>query len=186
MEDFLTFTMETGEDFQSGWLASLDTDLKMTNLNQVEYRFYEKPMSSNMTVQKLTAMEENSKMKTLSNDLIRRLLNTSEALGMEERVKIVDDYGQKLLNSGYGIEQTRTIIINGLKGYEKKLKESRSGGRKLHRTSEESSSIRSRKKLIDKSEWFKVRRKVDTNEPTDSSAAGHAPTTKTSRQKVKV
>ena len=27
LEGFLTFTMETGEDFASSWLATLDTDL---------------------------------------------------------------------------------------------------------------------------------------------------------------
>ena len=114
-------------------------------------------MSTNTCVQKNSAMEENAKMKTLANDLTRRMLNTSESMAIEERVKIVDGYAKKLLTSGYGIEQTRRIIINGIKGYAKKLSESRKlGGRKLHRKAAESSGKRSRKKLLDKSEWFKI------------------------------
>ena len=35
IEDFLNFTMETGEDFSSGWLATLATDLRMGYNNQV-------------------------------------------------------------------------------------------------------------------------------------------------------
>ena len=60
-------------------------------------------MSSNVIVQKLTAMEENSRMKTLANELTRRVLNTSEALGVEEHVKVLDKYSQKLINSGYDL-----------------------------------------------------------------------------------
>ena len=107
----MTFTMETQEDFPSGWLATLDTDLMVTENNRVEYNFYEKPMSSNMVVQKSSAMDENSKMKILANDLTRRLLNTSESLGMNAKVKVVDMYSQKLTNSGYRVDQVRRIVI---------------------------------------------------------------------------
>ena len=48
-----------------------------------------------------TAMNENSKQQVVSNDLIRRLLNTSQNMGATEFRKVVDQYGQKLLNSGY-------------------------------------------------------------------------------------
>ena len=154
--EFLTFTMETGEDFASGWLPTLDTDLKVKEDNQVQYTFYEKPVSSNVCIQKNSAMDQNSKMKILANDLIRRLLNTSEAMGIEERIKIVDQYSQKLINSGYGVDQVQKIIINGIKGYERRLKEDRDGSRGLHRTAGQSAGIRTRNKLLDKSEWFKT------------------------------
>ena len=122
-------------------------------------------MFSNVSVQRMSAMEEKSKMKTLSNDLIRRLLNTSERLGLEDRIKVVDKYSQKLLNSGFKIEQVRTIVVNGVKGYERKVKESRRpGGRRLHRTSAESRGARIRKKLLVKTEWFKKRSRMNKGE----------------------
>ena len=165
IEEFLNFTMETGEDFDSGWLATLDTDLQVNSGNRVEYKFYQKPMASNVGVQKQSAMKENGKMKTLSNDLTRRLLNTSESLGMDERITVIDDYGQRMLNSGFGITQSQKIVLNGIKDYERKLRESRKiNGRKLHRTALESSGHRSRKKLLDKTEWFKKRRRVQDDE----------------------
>ena len=150
LEEFLNFTMETVDDFATGFLPTLDTDLGVTELNEVLYKFYEKPMCSNVCVQKLSAMDENSKVKTLSNELTRRLLNSSESLGNKERVRVVDIYTQKLINSGYGVEQIRRNVINGIKGYERKLKESKEGGRRLHRTSAESSGKRAKKKLMDK------------------------------------
>ena len=99
-------------------------------------------------------------MKTLSNELTRRLLNTSELLGDVERVVILDNYSQKLRNSGYGLDQIRKIILNGIKCYEKKLWESRTIlGRKLHRTSAQSHGLRQRKKILGKTEWFGKKKK---------------------------
>ena len=56
------------------------TDLRVKENNTISYKYYKKPIASNICVQKLTAMDENSKMKTVPKELTRRLLNTSEAL----------------------------------------------------------------------------------------------------------
>ena len=58
------------------------------------------------------------------------------------------------------MEQVRRIVINGIKCFERKVKESRmEGGRRLHRTAGESSAGRVKKKLLGKSEWFKTRKR---------------------------
>jgi hypothetical protein len=107
--------------------------MRINHLNQVEYRFFEKPMASNMVIQKESAMCENDKIQCLSNDLVRRMSTTSEQLGPEIRAGVIDQYAQKLTNSGYWLEQTRKIVTNGLKYYERRVLESkRVGGRQLH------------------------------------------------------
>ena len=161
--------METKEDFASGWLATLDTDLSVNENNTIEYKFYEKPVSSNVTVQQRTAMDENNKMKTLSNELTRRLLNTSESLGDTVRIEVVDKYSQKLFNSGYRKEQIQRIVINGIKGYVRKLRDCRSGTKKLHRTGYESSGSRNRKKVTYKTVWFRKRKRSE-NEDSATTA----------------
>ena len=45
-------------------------------------------------------MEENAKIQILANDLVRRLLNTKRQLAWQFKTAVIDDYGQKLLNSG--------------------------------------------------------------------------------------
>ena len=77
------------EDYPDRWLPTLDTKLRVDGSNQILYDFFEKPTSSNLTVQKRTAMGEDSKMQVLSNDLIRRLMNNSEELDQGAKVKIV-------------------------------------------------------------------------------------------------
>ena len=48
---FLRFTTEVGEEFEEGWLPTLDVSLKVDERGQVRWRFYEKPTASRVTVQ---------------------------------------------------------------------------------------------------------------------------------------
>ena len=95
VEDYLSFTTETEEDFCPKGLPTLDTNLRVDSNNIVHYRFYEKPMNTNTTVRLESAMGENAKNQVLSNDLVRQLLNTSEREDLSVRLEIVDDYGRK-------------------------------------------------------------------------------------------
>ena len=58
-------------------------------------------------------MAVNAKIRSLSNDLVHSLLNTT----LEYRASVVDDYGKKLLTSGYSYDQTVRILAGGAKGY---------------------------------------------------------------------
>ena len=99
VEEYLQFTTEIGEEFSEGWLPTLDTSFKIGEQNQILFRYFEKETCSRMTVQQKTAMNENTKIQVVSNDLVRRLLNSSEELGSKEKARIVDQYGQKFLDS---------------------------------------------------------------------------------------
>merc|ERR1712020_661546 len=62
IKNFLKFTMETGEDEGfDGWLPTLDTSLRVNEANKVEYKFYEKPTSSNRCLPASSAMNINTK-----------------------------------------------------------------------------------------------------------------------------
>ena len=150
----MEFTIETGEDFADKWLPMLDTRLRVTGSNQVSHGYYEKPTNSNVTIQMRSAMTQDSKIQVLSNDLVRRLKNNSEELGGGAKIEIVDNYTQKLLNSGYRGEVLQRIITNGIKGYENKLRRCVELGSKLYRSSTDSQGARIKKKLLAKSNWF--------------------------------
>ena len=112
-----------------------------------------------MTVQQKTAMNENTKIQVVSNDLVRRFLNSSEELGSKEKARIVDQYGQKLLDSGYSREQTVRILVAGIKGFERKVEKCKKQGRRLRRTAKESRGTRTRKQLLGKTDWFRKKSK---------------------------
>ena len=114
---FLRFTTEIGEG-EGMWLPTLDLQIRVEVTNKISYLYYEKPTTTNVMVQKKTALDENSKHQSLSNDLIRRLGNTDENQGAEVMAKVIDNFGVKVLTSGYNITQARKITINGIRGWE--------------------------------------------------------------------
>ena len=74
---WLTFTMESVDDF-GGKLPTLDLSIWVREDNMIVYIFYQKPMASSMVIQKRSAMPENMRMSTLNQEVIRRMLNTSD------------------------------------------------------------------------------------------------------------
>ena len=158
---FLDFTTESGEDYEDGWLPTLDSSLKVDKDNSVLFRFWEQPTNTNLVVQLRTAMSENQKTQILTADMIRRLANSSDSLEDEDYSSMVDRYAQKLVNSGYGIGQTRRIISAGIKGWRNKVNRCKKEGLRLRRTAAESQGQRLKDKLLGKSSWF---RKTKTKE----------------------
>ena len=80
-------------------------------------------------------MPEDAKIRSLSNELTRRMMTTSEREDITVRRQIVDEYTQKLLNSGYSFPAIRKIVIAGLEVYEKMVHNSLNPrGQKLGRT----------------------------------------------------
>ena len=161
---FLTLTTEVGDE--EGWLPTLDLNLRMEGNNMVSWKYYEKPTTTNVTVQRRSALEENSKMQILSNDLVRRLASTD---GRQERkviCAVIDQYAQKLLTSGYNLEQVRRIILNGIRGWERRKARAEAEGRKVYRTGKESAQDRYRKKILGKTEWFRKTGRKEDKLPT--------------------
>ena len=166
---FLRMTMETELDFQERTLPTLDVQLWVSEGNVVQYNFFEKPMASNQCIHKDTALAEDTKMATLNGEVVRRMQNTSEELPTEARVKVLDRFCQKMRNSGYRTQQMRTVLIGGLKCYEKRLAQSKldresKGWRALHESAMASQGARTKKKLLAKSTWFKNKQKEEDTE----------------------
>ena len=101
--------METATDF-GGVLPTLDLSIWVREDNKTMYMFYSKPMASNMILQSRSAMPENMKIATLNQEVIRRMVNTSEDLDDFIRLEVVDNYARKIINSGYGVNQTRNVM----------------------------------------------------------------------------
>ena len=109
--DFLVLTMESGDDFPGGRLPTLDLNIWVGEDNVTRYIFFEKPMASSMVIQRRSAMPENMRVSTLTQEVIRRMMNTSEKLEQSERNEVIDVYGKKLVNSGYSLDQSIKFII---------------------------------------------------------------------------
>ena len=157
----LRCTIETKEDFPTDRLPTLDTTVWVEN-GRILHSFFEKPTTKNTVLHRDTALSENTKMATLSIELIRRMLNTSERCTMEERVEVINKYTTKFANSGYNRKEATKIIISGLKGYEGRRKRARtSGTNKLHTRARVGKAVRAKKKMMEKSNWYKDKEQTD-------------------------
>ena len=154
---FLRFTTEVGEG-EGKWLPTLDLKLRVEKTNQISYRFYEKPSTTNVMMQKRSSLDENSKVQILSNDLERRLAHTDDRQERSVMSGVVDSFGKKLLTSGYSLKQVRTITMNGIRGWERRKIRAREEGRSIFRTSQQSMAGRIKKRTIGKTSWFKQKR----------------------------
>ena len=70
IEEFLSFTTETEEDFSDGWLPTLDVALKISHENQILFKYWEKPTNSNRTIDKRSSMGENMRQQVLTQEII--------------------------------------------------------------------------------------------------------------------
>ena len=88
------------------------------------------------------------------------MLNTSEDLDMKERVVVVDEYCQKLSDSGYQVDQVKKVVTGGLTGYERRRNLSMLdiSDRKylpLHESRKHNAKGRRIAKMMSKQNWFK-------------------------------
>ena len=155
---FLRFTTEVGEG-EERWLPTLDTQIRVEDNNTISYKFYEKPTTTNTMVPKRSALNENSKLQILANDLIRRLSHTDLRQDRRTTCEVIDQFGKKVLTSGYSIHQTKKIVLAGIRGWDRKVKRMKQDNDgKIFRTNRESVKMRTRKKILGKTHWYKSKK----------------------------
>ena len=160
---FLRFTTEVGEG-EGGWLPTLDIKIRIERgSNKISFKYFEKPSTTNVMVQKKSALDENSKSQILANELMRRLGNTDQRQEDSVKGEVVDQFSVKVLTSGYSLLQTRRIALTGIRGWERKVERAQKEGRRLYRTAEDSLPGRIKKKTIGRTSWYKKKRRGENS-----------------------
>ena len=148
-----------------GTLPTLDHQIWVNSTNNILYKYYEKPTTPITVLHARSAIPEATRRATLNQEMIRRMTNTSELVEEKTRLGIVDEYAQKLINSEYGINNTRGFIIGGLKGYERLLSLSKDIGnprwKPLHLAASWNAKSRRNAKKLSKTNWYKGKSEVD-------------------------
>ena len=107
---WLKLTMENEDMFEERNLPTLDLKLWVAEDNTIMYVFFEKEILSPMVLHKRTAMPEGVRRAILNQEMVRRMVNTTEKVSILERVKVVAGYAQKLITSENSAEETREVI----------------------------------------------------------------------------
>ena len=95
----LQVEMEHAEMFEDKTLPTLNFRLFVQD-NLVLYSFFQKPVANKCVIHKQSALGENSKIASHTQNLIRRMKCTSERLPMDSRVIVINDFCRQLISSG--------------------------------------------------------------------------------------
>ena len=177
----IKFEIELEEDFPDKKLPTLDTCVWLDRSPDIppkfNFSFFEKKMNSSYVILEKSAMSMKQKYAILSQEVVRRMLNTRTGTKQQDRNDILNRYSQKLLRSGYRIPQVREILISGIRSYQRRLKNAESKKVNLYRSAKSSLGERIRKKLFEKTSWFKERerKRILTKRTQNSSAQKRKP-----------
>ena len=97
----------------------------------------------------------NQKYAILSNELMRRLSNIGSDVPLDEKLQIIEKFIEEMKNSGYDIRSAREAIISGLKGFKSRWKRRTKDGKNFYRTARETLPLRTHKKLLESTSWYK-------------------------------
>ena len=154
----LVFTTELPEDFDDDRLPTLDFKMWLEDDMEINHTFYETPMKTQMMIPRRSAMAEKMKISIASNDLNRRLSNINiERMPESEKLEVVDMFTHQLKNSGYSRQECREIVMSAVKSWLRRHQRRMQEGRGFYRSAASTLRGRIRKKLMDKTTWFKPR-----------------------------
>ena len=111
-------------------------------------------MTAKKVILATSAQSWGQKRSTLTQELIRRLLNCSKSLPCATRKKHLNNYMQLLKNSGYSEKFRLELLRSGLQGYNKILEAERDGVRPVHRPKGWKESARWLEKKRKKNNWL--------------------------------
>ena len=108
------------------------------------------------------AMGKETQTAILTQEVYRRMANTREGTEKQQtRDGILTEFCRKLHRSGYDSSRKQEIITRGLLSYEKIRLRGRDGTGVIHRHAEDTVDERLRKRLMDKTNWFKSKERAE-------------------------
>ena len=121
-------------------------------------------MKTPYVVMKRSAISQHQKISILSNEVVRRLSNFDHKRAPKEKiVKHMEVFISEMVTSGYGRGETREIVAAGMLGWQRKIRRREEEGR-IYRSARSTLPIRCRKKLLEKTSWYKQKRKREEDE----------------------
>ena len=141
----IKFTSEIREVFSDEWgQPTLDTVMKMEEKGEVvgrmrrlQYRFYRKPMATDLVTDYHSAHSLNSKIATLTQDVYRIISSCSPETELEERKAHLEKFTRRLRLSHYPPSISAKMISNGIVTNKRALEREARKERNRHRLGEE-------------------------------------------------
>ena len=96
----IKLTIEYPTNNSSGWMTILDIQVRVRD-NRIEYKFYKKSMANHLTAMERSAVPDKIKRCSHTQEVIRRLRNTSINIDWSTKADILSEFCNSLLTLGY-------------------------------------------------------------------------------------
>ena len=123
--EFLRLTTECQDDFENKYLPTLDVETRIEMDGYIKYKFFSKPMKNNMVIQNGTGLSQDIVFSSLRQEVIRRLSNTCERVASDEKIGLLEDFTQLMINSGHKFTFIRSVLMQGLTKFEYMVRRSK-------------------------------------------------------------
>ena len=84
-----------------GLMPILDQKVKVSDMGDIHYQFYRKPMAQHQTILEKSAMPMRIKIQVLSQEVIRILMNTKGILPWLDKTEHLSQFVLRMKDSGY-------------------------------------------------------------------------------------
>jgi hypothetical protein len=153
---FIQLTVDTPGAHTSTYMPVLDLQVKtVLGGRRIAHKFYSKPVCTPYTILEKSAHSARTKFSTLTQECVRRLLNTNEYVSEIEKKEIMCEYNNRLRRSGYLGRYRQKVIEAAHKIYRKKCEVSESGGQPLYREKQWNREQRQIDKEMKRKHWYR-------------------------------
>ena len=125
-------------------------------------------MCPNRVLQKYSALSIDCIRSSLTQDVVRRLLNCSENLSNVEKAEILSTFSRKMLNSGHSPASVQILLVHGVVKYQEivrrsKLPREHPNFQPIHFDKDFKKCERKLRKSLAKSGWYSSESKFGAN-----------------------
>ena len=137
-----------------GKMPILDMKVWMSRENHILYQHYEKVVASKQIMNAQSAQSSTCKRNVHVREVVRRMLNTSTKLDWDSFVApCLTDYMKRMQIAGYDERYRKNTLQNGLRIYDKMIKEQEQEIRPINRPRNWNTEERRKKKKQKKHSW---------------------------------
>ena len=111
--DFLELTSEEESMFGNGRLPTLDAEIWKEGA-EIEFSFYENPQVPNRVLLKDAVLPEQTIRSSIIQEVVRRMQNCCEKIGIEERQEKLLKLALKMINSGRSQKSIKIMNVQGV------------------------------------------------------------------------
>ena len=130
---YLQMEADCPSNHSSGWMPILNLEVRVSEDNSIDFKWYKKPMASPYTILNRSAMPATTKRITLVQMGVTMLRNTRQELHKDLRIPLLEQLADTMMISGYPEDYRRGVIESAVACFERQVAASLKGEVPLYR-----------------------------------------------------